>query len=350
MTTAALPPAPHHPQAVAALPTVHRPHMAGRAWGQREWMLLRWGVRAALVLGVAASVMANILHAQANPISQAIAAWPPLALLFTVELIARVPVHRRALAAARLLAATAIAGIAAFVSYWHMVGVAARYGETGASPYLMPLSVDGLIIVASISLVEISGRLHTVTADPAPADSTPAPTPAAGPTRAPDTLPPEPRSPRGDSPVPPLTASSAAAPPTSSPMPPHVPTTEPSGEAPTGQQAAAPEHPQPVGPRQATQPAARPTSPPAPTGQPAHAPERNTDAADDHDEVPTAPRDAIIYWLRRQPELGVDELAERIGKSPRQTRRYLDTAATNAPKVNGLRNDAMAATFRSETS
>ena len=40
-----------------------------------------------------------------------------------------------------------IAGIAAWVSYWHMAGVAARYGETGASPYLLPLSVDGLIVV-----------------------------------------------------------------------------------------------------------------------------------------------------------------------------------------------------------
>ncbi len=91
---------------------------------------VRWGVRATLTLGVAASVAANVLHAQPNPISQTIAAWPPLALLLTVELISRVPVHRRSLAAARLVATAAIAGIAAWVSYWHMVGVAARYGET----------------------------------------------------------------------------------------------------------------------------------------------------------------------------------------------------------------------------
>jgi hypothetical protein len=63
-----------------------------------------------LVLGVAASVVANILHALDNPISQAIAAWPPLALLLTVELISRVPVHRRSLAVARLLATATFAG------------------------------------------------------------------------------------------------------------------------------------------------------------------------------------------------------------------------------------------------
>jgi hypothetical protein len=130
---------------------------------------VRWAVRATLTLGVAASVVANILHAQDNPISQAIAAWPPLALLLTVELISRVPVHRRSLAVARLAATATIAGIAAWVSYWHMAGVAARYGETGASPYLLPLSVDGLIVVASICLVELGGRISAVETAPTPA-------------------------------------------------------------------------------------------------------------------------------------------------------------------------------------
>jgi len=126
---------------------------------------VRWAVRATLVLGVAASVMANVLHALDNPISQAIAAWPPLALLLTVELISRVPVHRRSLAFCRLLATATIASIAAWVSYWHMAGVAARYGETGASAYLLPLSVDGLIVVASICLVELGGQISSLQAD-----------------------------------------------------------------------------------------------------------------------------------------------------------------------------------------
>ncbi|MFF5081115.1 DUF2637 domain-containing protein [Actinoplanes sp. NPDC000266] len=142
---------------------------------------VRWAVRATLLLGVAASVVANILHALDNPISQAIAAWPPLALLLTVELISRVPVHHKLLAAARFVATATIAGIAAWVSYWHMVGVAARYGETGASPYLLPLSVDGLIVVASICLVELGGRISTLersTTTPAAASATTSPSAA----------------------------------------------------------------------------------------------------------------------------------------------------------------------------
>src|SRR5258706_4118178 len=121
---------------------------------------LRWAVRATLFLGVAASVAANVLHALPNPISQTISAWPPLALLLTVELTSRIPMHKRSLAAARILATMAIAGIAAWVSYWHMKDVAHNYGESQISAYLLPVSVDGLIVVASVSLVELAGRIR----------------------------------------------------------------------------------------------------------------------------------------------------------------------------------------------
>jgi len=64
----------------------------------------------------------------------------------------RVPVHSRRLAALRLTATARIAGIAAWVSYWHMVEVAHDHDETADSAHLIPLSVDGLVVVASIWL------------------------------------------------------------------------------------------------------------------------------------------------------------------------------------------------------
>ena len=141
---------------------------------------VRWAVRGALVLGVGASVAANVLHARPNPISQTISAWPPLALLLTVELVSRVPMHRRSLAVLRVVATAVIAGIAAWVSYWHMQDVGVRYGETPVSAYLLPISVDGLIVVASICLVELAGRIRQLEGvagapqlEPAPAYPTP---------------------------------------------------------------------------------------------------------------------------------------------------------------------------------
>lgn len=147
----------------------------------RQLRRIRLGVRAVFILGIAASIAGNVLHARSHLISQAAAAWAPLALLLSVELISRVPVHRRGLSIIRIAATGIIAGIAAWVSYWHMVGVIARYGETGLTPYLLPISVDGLIVVASICLVELAGRIRdhqnnittTPITDTTPADTTP---------------------------------------------------------------------------------------------------------------------------------------------------------------------------------
>lgn len=125
----------------------------------RQLRRVRWAVRACLVLGVAASVSANVLHAQPDPIAKVIAAWPPCALLLTIELMGKVPVSKMPLAVCRLLAAASIAGIAAWVSYGHMAGVALRYGESPSSAYLLPLSVDGLVVVTSVCLVELAGRI-----------------------------------------------------------------------------------------------------------------------------------------------------------------------------------------------
>src|SRR2546430_10553780 len=140
---------------------------------------IRVPARMTLVLGAAASIAANVLHARDNLVSQGIAAWPPLALLLTVELVSRVPVHRRGLAVIRIGATTAIAGIAAWVSYWHMAGVTARYGESPVSAHLMPLCVDGLVVAASISLVELAGRIRALDA----AATQPAPSHARTPAR-----------------------------------------------------------------------------------------------------------------------------------------------------------------------
>jgi hypothetical protein len=143
---------------------------------------VRSGVRAVLALGVAASVMANVLAAEPSVPGRVIAAWPPVALLLTVELVARVPVTSRALSGLRVVTTAAVAAIAAWVSYWHMVEVAAAHGEQTTSAHLLPVSVDGLVVVASVCLVEIGARLRADAPAPAPV---PAAVPAAAPAPAP---------------------------------------------------------------------------------------------------------------------------------------------------------------------
>jgi hypothetical protein len=129
---------------------------------------LRWAVRGVLLLGVTASLAANMLHAQPSPEARIIAAWPPVALFATIEVISRVPLRRQGLAAVRIAATIIIGLIAAWISYWHMAAVATRYGEGGATPYLLPVSVDGLVIVSSVSLLELSSRIRQPRVLPTP--------------------------------------------------------------------------------------------------------------------------------------------------------------------------------------
>ncbi|MET7831314.1 DUF2637 domain-containing protein [Micromonospora sediminicola] len=351
----------------------------------RHLTRLRWAVRAVLALGVAASIAANVLHARPNLISQVIAAWPPLALLLTVELISRVPADRRGLAAARLIAAGVIAGIAAWVSYWHMVGVAARYGETGAAAsYLLPISVDGLVVVASISLVEIAGRIRTPSFSPTkgrPSATTPAetpsptveppsmeaPAPASEPVGAARLAGDHPASPprsqtaiRGDEGGQPTTEVATQAP-TGARGPAEVTPELPLVEARdhgdahlvrTGDEASAPVDTTPL---RGTDPAPHtadklganwsPTTgfPATPienseergrVNTSADAEDADADTIEDqvHDpdpddgrsgvEVPSDTAGAVAYWYHRNPSLHPADIATRIGRSERTVRRY----------------------------
>lgn len=60
----------------------------------------------------------------------------------------------------RNLSAAVVAGIAAWSSYQHMVHVALDVGERADVAYVLPLSVDGMLVVASCAMVDdrASGR------------------------------------------------------------------------------------------------------------------------------------------------------------------------------------------------
>ncbi|MBC9006803.1 DUF2637 domain-containing protein [Micromonospora aurantiaca (nom. illeg.)] len=281
---------------------------------------LRWAVRAVLTLGVAASIAANVLHARPNLISQLIAAWPPLALLLTVELISRVPSHRRSLAALRLLATAAIAGIAGWVSYWHMVGVAARYGEIDAgASYLLPISVDGLVVVASISLVEITGRIRAGTSQPTPTQQPTArqdrpghhsPRPGADRTT-------RRRTPR-------LTKAVTEVEPTATSASPTAVSTRASSRGQAASTRGAESPGRPPEPDRDDGPGDSEES--RPVGG-ARADDARTAATipSDHDsaaQIAAATPAAVAYWYQRDPSMHPAQIAERIGRSERTVRRY----------------------------
>jgi uncharacterized protein DUF2637 len=132
----------------------------------------------AFILGIAVSVAGNVAHASypsrealatarsageqwETPLgARLMAAFFPIALLLTVEILARVPWPRTlGWSAARYGGAALVAGVAAVVSYAHLNGLLRVYGEDELTARIGPLSVDGLMVVSGFALLAI-GR-HT---------------------------------------------------------------------------------------------------------------------------------------------------------------------------------------------
>lgn len=120
---------------------------------------IRRGVRFIVFVGIATSVAANVLGAE-DGIAAAIAGWPPIALLLSLEVLTRVPAGRRLGAFGRVVSTIGVAFASGWLSYWHMAATVSQHGEAGGSQYIWPLSVDGLMTISAIALVELGARIR----------------------------------------------------------------------------------------------------------------------------------------------------------------------------------------------
>jgi hypothetical protein len=134
---------------------------------------LQRGTRGVLLFGIATSIGANVLHSLTRPgaVSEPVwklasaavlAALAPLVLFACIELVFRIPVQSPWLGGIRLVVTLAVGGFAAWVSYWHMQSVARMLGEADSTQYFYPLIIDGLMLVATISLIELGRLARTV--------------------------------------------------------------------------------------------------------------------------------------------------------------------------------------------
>ncbi|PRX25549.1 uncharacterized protein DUF2637 [Actinoplanes italicus] len=142
---------------------------------------LSWVVAwTAMVIGIAASLAANVAHATPTVAGRTIAGWAPVALLLVVEVLAHTPRPRFwVLAWARYLGTAIVAGVAATASYRHMRGLALQAGEDWLTASTLPLSADGLILVASVSLMALAYERRAAMAAEEAARPAPMPMPLA---------------------------------------------------------------------------------------------------------------------------------------------------------------------------
>ena len=172
------------------------PHAAsGRGWGY-----------VGAILGGLVSIAANVAHSYVPP-THAPAGWHPpigdvvgavfwpVALFVAIEILARTAWPRATRwVVVRFAGLLPVAVVAAIVSYGHLSGLLAHYGESALTSHLGPLAVDGLMVMASSALMatapgrtpDAAGQTEAVEADTVPdtsADSTPDAAPVAKPKR-----------------------------------------------------------------------------------------------------------------------------------------------------------------------
>lgn len=149
----------------ASVPGVLSPTARKRLEGRRDLLsstktMARWIVLA----GIVASVVANSIGSE-TPIEVGFAAVPPLSLFGAIELLIRVQVVSRFGTVVRVLGTLAVALASGWLSYFRMASAASEYGrEHGVNAYVWPISVDGLMVVAAVSLVAIDGLIREIEA------------------------------------------------------------------------------------------------------------------------------------------------------------------------------------------
>ena len=124
---------------------------------------LRWFVLVVVLAGIAASVAMNVLHAPDNLAARFVGALPPLAVFACLELIARIPSSSKVLTVFRILGALTVAGGAAYLSYAQQFAAILDLGFPHDQAAIWPGVIDGTMVVASVSLVEVVRKIRQVT-------------------------------------------------------------------------------------------------------------------------------------------------------------------------------------------
>lgn len=129
----------------------------------RHYRWTRWGVTGVFAIGIGLSVLLQVLHAPAAGgwVAMVIGGFPPVAVFLCVEMISRIPMSGKLGTIARISIASAVAGLAIWVSYEQQYDYVGSLGFGGYSVILFPLIIDGVMFVATLSLVEVTKTVRT---------------------------------------------------------------------------------------------------------------------------------------------------------------------------------------------
>jgi hypothetical protein len=145
----------------------------------REFRRLWAFVTAVTWLLVAVTVTLNVMHAPGGIVAHSIGGSAPVFLFLCVEFIARIPGTSFWLSFGRVAASLVVAGICFGISWQQQVNFMTSVGFQGWTVYAYPVMIDGVMLVAVLSLVEVTRKVRSLRA--ARADLLDAAAPAARP-------------------------------------------------------------------------------------------------------------------------------------------------------------------------
>jgi hypothetical protein len=117
------------------------------------------------VLLVGVTVTLNVMHAPGGIVARSIGGTPPIFLFLCIELIARIPATSRLLGIGRVIGSVAVAGLAFAISYQQQMEFIHNIGYAGWVAYAYPVIVDGVMMVATLSLVEVTRKVRGLRAE-----------------------------------------------------------------------------------------------------------------------------------------------------------------------------------------
>lgn len=129
-----------------------------------KWLL--WANRGMIAFGYVVSATFNVLHARWNFFSVLIAIVSPTLLILAFEIGSRIPIPakpgwlRWIGIGVRITTTVAIAGITAWISYFHQKDSFLRWGDDMTQAMLLPLAIDLFMIVGSVGVMEVNAQVQ----------------------------------------------------------------------------------------------------------------------------------------------------------------------------------------------
>lgn len=128
---------------------------------RRLWVL----VTVVTVILIGLTVTLNVMHAPATWGARLVGGTPPLFVFFCIELVSRIPATSQALSRGRIAASILVSVLAFAISYQQQQEFIHGLGFQGWVAYVYPVIIDGVVVVATLSLVEVTRKVRALRAE-----------------------------------------------------------------------------------------------------------------------------------------------------------------------------------------